>query len=446
MASIEGITISNYGVLRNVKLGNILGKPEDSALTPLTAVIGKNGVGKSSLFDAFGFLSDCLKLGVEEACDQRGRGGFDRIRSQGSDDPIVFMVSYRETRCAQLITYVLGIAKDESDRPVVLGEMLFQAPIEPNDSASGAFLVLLNGEGVVWRGYAPGRQIDERVDVELDPQSAQRFLQDLLRMGAMENTESGEPATIDPANADVEFIRLQDKRRLGIATLGGLQQHPRIAAFRQFIEGWYLSYFTPDAARSLPLAGPQRRLNSHGDNLGNVVQYMEREHPDRLRNILTKIADRIPGIDRIDTQHSPDGRLLLRFNDLGFQDPFYAQQMSDGTLKLFSYLLLLEDPEPPPFICIEEPENGLYHKLLEVLAAEFRDHATGDKNAPQIFVTTHQPYLVDALSPEETWVLEKGEDGFSTIRRANDDPIVKAMVDEGLPLGSLWYSDFLDQR
>ena len=56
----------------------------------------------------------------------------------------------------------------------------------------------------------------------------------------------------------------------------------------------------------------------------------------------------------------------------GFRDPFFAQQMSDGTLKVFAYLLLLEDPDPPPFICIEEPENGLYHKLLETLAREFR--------------------------------------------------------------------------
>ena len=120
--------------------------------------------------------------------------------------------------------------------------------------------------------------------------------------------------------------------------------------------------------------------------------------------------------------------------------------MSDGTLKLFAYLLLLEDPNPPPFICIEEPENGLYHKLLEILAAEFRSQATGEPNSPQIFITTHHPYLVDALGPEEVWVLEKGEDGFATIDRASDDPIVKAMTDEGLPLGGLWYSDFLDRR
>ena len=55
---------------------------------------------------------------------------------------------------------------------------------------------------------------------------------------------------------DAEPIGLEDRRKLGIATLGALKQHPRISAFRRFIEGWYLSYFTPDAARSLPLAGP----------------------------------------------------------------------------------------------------------------------------------------------------------------------------------------------
>ena len=120
--------------------------------------------------------------------------------------------------------------------------------------------------------------------------------------------------------------------------------------------------------------------------------------------------------------------------------------MSDGTLKMFAYMLLLEDPEPAPFICIEEPENGLYHKLLETLASEFRAHATGKKNAPQIFVTTHQPYFVDALLPEETWLLEKGEDGFSTIRQASADSTVRSMVEEGLQLGSLWYSDYLDSR
>ena len=120
--------------------------------------------------------------------------------------------------------------------------------------------------------------------------------------------------------------------------------------------------------------------------------------------------------------------------------------MSDGTLKVFAYLIMLEDPQPPPFICIEEPENGLYHKLLEVLAEELRAHATAGRDAPQVFVTTHQPYFVDALKPDETWILEKQDDGFATIRRASDDPIVSALWNEELPLGGLWYSEYLDRK
>ena len=235
-------------------------------------------------------------------------------------------------------------------------------------------MILNDGVGVAWRGEAQGRQVNE------DSNEGQFTLSELIQRLMIR------PG--DEESAETEIVELQDKRKLGIATLGALKQHPRMVAFRQFIEGWYLSYFTPDAARSLPLAGPQRRLNVHGDNLGNVVQFMEREHPDRFERILREIAEKVPGIERIDTERSPDGRLLLRFNDRGFEDPFYAQQMSDGTLKVFAYLLMLEDPNPPPFICIEEPENGLYHKLLEVLATEFRAHSTGRRNAPQIFVTT----------------------------------------------------------
>ena len=243
---------------------------------------------------------------------------------------------------------------------------------------------------------------------------------------------------------ETEIVELQDNRKLGIATLGALKQHPRISAFRQFIEGWYLSYFSPDAARSLPLSGPQKHLNIHGDNIGNVVQFMEREHPKQFEKILDDIAGKIPGIGKISTERMPNNQLLLKFNDKGFKDPFLAQQMSDGTLKVFAYLLMLSDPTPPPFICIEEPENGLYHKLLETLAKQFRYYVTEGKNKSQIFITTHHPYFVDALEPNEVWILEKGDDGFSTIRRASEDAVVQGLVEEGLPLGSLWYSDYFE--
>jgi len=419
MAKIEGFRVKNFRALRDVTIGKLSNLQQARPLTPMTAVIGKNGVGKSSLFDAFGFLADCLRLGVEEACDARGRGGFDRIRSQGQTGPIEFDVRYKESLNAQAITYSLAIELDATRRPFVQRETLDQAK-------AGWLLMLGEGLGVAWKGDNAGKGTHQE---DRDPSLAAII------------------AAIWKEDRDkVEHVKMDDHRRLAVATLGALQEHPRIAEFRRFIEGWYLSYFTPNAARGLPLAGPQRHLNSHGDNLGNVVQFMEREHPGRFQSILDRIAGKIPGIDRIGCEKTIDNRLVLRFNDKGFTDPFYAGQVSDGTLKVFTYLLLLEDPTPPPFICIEEPENGLYHKLLETLAREFRRHATGANGGSQIFVTTHQPYFVDALEPDEVWVLEKGADGFSTIRRASDDPVVNAMVAEGLPLGGLWYSDYLDER
>jgi len=424
MAKIEGFKIKNYRVLRDLSLGRVsFSDKKAEPLTPMTVVIGKNGVGKSSLFDAFGFLADCLKLGVEEACDAKGRGGFNRIRSKGSKGSIKFQIYYRQEPKACPITYELEIAADKNDRPYVKSERLRQRRKGQNRGRPFTFLYLTNGEGIAWKGEEAGEDVDEQA------------LMEMVKTPSDSLQESREK----------EIVKLQDKRKLGIATVGQLKQHPRVSAFREFIEGWYLSYFRPDAARGLPLAGPQAHLNIHGDNLGNVVQFMERDHPQRFKKILERITNKIPGIDKIETQKSPDGRLLLCFNDKGFDDPFYAQQMSDGTLKLFAYLLLMEDPKPPPFICIEEPENGLYHKLLETLAEEFRTHTDSGKNSPQLFITTHQPYFVNALLPNEVWILEKGDDGFSTIRQASKDSIVRAMVEEEFPLGNLWYSNYLDE-
>ncbi len=410
MALIEGFRVQNYRALRDVKLGKLSTDQGGDALTPFTVVIGKNGAGKSTLFDAFGFVADCLTKDVEGACDDPRRGGFDRMRSLGTNEPIRFEIYYREAPGERPITYELAINIDASGRPFVESEVLKQRRKGQKHGRPYPFLRLESGVGEVWAGEEAVAKVEQ---------------------------------TEDAAKTDVE---LTDLRQLGIATLGTLKEHPRIKRFRDFLKGWYLSYFHPDAARSIPPAGAQKHLNIHGDNIGNVVQYMQREQGARFKTVLKRIAEKIPGIESIEAKPTIDGRLALKFNDGAFSDSFYAGQMSDGTLKVFAYLLLMEDPEPPPFICIEEPENGLYHKLLESLASELRSHATGERNAPQVFVTTHQPYFVDALQPNEVWVLKKGADGFSKITRVSDIALVNNMVEQGLPLGGLWYSDYLDSE
>lgn len=412
MALIEGVKIQNYRSLRNIAMGRIGTDPSlrsADPLSPLTVVIGKNGVGKSSIFDAFGFLADCMETDLETSCNARNRGGYDKLVSSGVDQPITMTIYYRESKNDRPITYEVSVGKEEkTGLPIVLSERLRQrAKSSGGSGRPRSFLHLEKGKGTVYIG-------DD----------------------ALEGDEA--------SKRNVEF----DPHKLAIVSLAEqFSENPRIAQFKKFIQSWYLSYFTPDSARKIPQAGTQKHLNLHGDNIGNVVQYMERNHPVIFKRILGEISRKIPGIGTIEPYRDTiTNNLYLLFKDKGFAKPFTQQQMSDGTLKMFSYLLLLNDPEPAPFICIEEPENGLYHKLLETLAREFREHATGKKGTSQIFITTHQPYFVNALEPDEVWVLEKGQEGFSTIRRASDDAIVKNMVAEGLPLGGLWYSDYLDAR
>ena len=403
MAHLLGIRIQRYKSLGDVTLGQHEHNPAVEPLPSLACLIGPNGSGKSTLLDAFGFLSDCLRENVEAACDKTHRGGFRKLRTQGEKAPMEFDLYYREDAKSRPITY--SVAIDERDgTPIVAWETLQQRRKGQKHGRPYPFVKLNYGEGTAWSGESgPHAEGNESIPVHLD-----------------------------------------DPRRLGITTLGQLKEHPRILGLRAFIEGWYLSYFVPDLARTLPMAGAQKHLNRTGDNLANVLQYMERNKPEQLRAALAKIARRIPGISTIQSQVSPDGRLLIAFNERGYIDPFYASNMSDGTLKMFAYLLLLGDPEPAPFIGIEEPENGLYHKLLERLASEMKEHA-GERQT-NLLVTTHSPYFVDALAPEQVWLMQRGNDGRAVAKRAADFEHIRDLVNEGLPLGSLWYSNHFHER
>jgi len=400
VAHLEGIRIQNFRSLKDVTLGKTFEARGADPLSKLIAIIGPNGCGKSSLLDAVGFVGDCLKLGVEEACDLPHRGGFERLRTRGQTEAIQFEIYYREDSRSRPISYSLHIDMDGHGRPFVAYERLRQRRKGQSTGQPFSFLEVKDGQGYAWAGTA---------------------------------TEQEE------GNRKIE-VRLEDRRRMGITTLGNLAEHPRIVAFREFLQGWYLSYFVPDQARTLPIAGAQKHLNRTGENLANYVQYMERRHDRRFARVLERVATKIPGIQTITHKRSDDGRLLLQFNERGYSDPFYAADMSDGTLKMFAYLLLLEDPDPAPLIGIEEPENGLHHQLLEPLATEMQRY-TQESRGSQLLLTTHSPNLVDALLPNEVWILEKNTQGFSELTRAADIPGIAALHAEGIPLGSLWYSD-----
>ncbi len=402
MARLLGVRVKNFRALADFRLGQVEYAKGDP-LPGLVCLIGPNGSGKSSVLDAFGFVADCLLEGVEAACDKPGRGGIDRLRTQGVDGPMEFEIFFDADDPNRPIVYELFVDV-VAGVPSVVKETLRQRQKGETRGKPYYFLKLDKGKGKVWAG-------------------------DAVEKAERKNAQRVELAELD---------------KLGIASLGNLSEHPRIVALRSYIEQWYLSYFVPEAARVLPAAGAQRWLDRTGSNVGNVLQYYQRQYPEQFKGILARLAKAIPGLKKITPEISADKRLLLRFNEQGYADPFYQQSMSDGTLKMLAYAVLLEDPAPRPFIGIEEPENGLYVRLLERLAHQFNSRAQSEDLATQILVTTHSPYFVDALKPEQVWLVKKNLEGHAEAERASDVDTIRAMTEQGIPLGSLWYSNHLD--
>ncbi len=168
---------------------------------------------------------------------------------------------------------------------------------------------------------------------------------------------------------------------------------------------------------------------------------MYRENPNEFKKILEDIQTKIPNITEIKPVKLQTGQMVLEFKQDGFEQSFFSQRMSDGTLKLFAYYLLLHERNPRQLIFVEEPENGLYHQYLGSLALEMKKNV-GTGFSKQLFVTTHSPFFVNALSPEQVWVLEKDENGFSTAKQASTYDFVKDLTAEGIPMGDLWYSQY----
>lgn len=379
---IEQLSITNYRALRDVTFPK---------LASLTVLIGPNGGGKSTVFDVVAFLAECLTTGLRSACDKRNR--LREMRSRGTAGPIVIEVKYREHRGAKLITYRLEVDDGPSGFPFVASERLHWT-IAPGSGRPKRILDFAEGRGEVYD----------------------------------EETRQTRPE------------RLTGRDVLAVSTLGNLERHPRVAALRRFISGWYLSYLTADDTRTTPMAGPQERLSQSGDNLPNVIQYLAEQHPERLREIERILAARVPGLSGIETRTLDDNRLLLRIKDAPFDDPVLARFASDGTLKMLAYLTVLYDPSPAPFVGIEEPENHLYPTLLAALAEEA--HAAADRG--QVLVTSHSPFFVNGLQPNEVWALSRADDGFTRLVRASDVELVRNLMAEGAKLGWLWSQGYLE--
>ncbi|MDR0780393.1 MAG: AAA family ATPase [Pseudomonadales bacterium] len=388
---IESIRLKNFKAFKDIHMTDI---------PPFLVVVGANGSGKTTLFDVFGFLHDCLRGNVRQALDKRGR--FVEVLSRGCNpatDQIQIELQFRMeiTGVERLVTYSLQIGQTNA-QPVVSRETLrykrgrYGRPFH--------FLDFTHGEG-----YAITNEEDfSKPDEELDREN-----------------QKVSPDT------------------LAIKGLGQFERFKAANAFRQLIENWHVSDFHINAARGRKeAAGDSEHLSPTGENLPLVARYLSEQHEDIFTKILDTMTRRVPGVSKVESKLMDDGYLALSFQDGAFRTPFLDRYVSDGTIKMFAYLVLLHDPRPHPLLCVEEPENHLYPRLMTELAEEFRLYAN---RGGQVFVSTHSPDFLNAVALDEVcWLVKRN--GYTEICRAKDDAQIAAYVAEGDQLGYLWKQGF----
>lgn len=380
---IESITIKNYKIFQ---------KAEVKDIPSMAVFLGKNGSGKTTFFDIFGFLHDCLNGNVKSALAKRG--GYDEVVSRDHNgEDISFTIKFRPASDEPLMTYELSVGQDERKRAVVKKEVLRMRRGE-----KGAPWKILEFESGV--GVAASGELNSYEDVRL---------------------------------AERESQRLDSPDILAIKGLGQFKDFTAIAAFRKLVEDWYVSDFRIDAARERQEADYGEQLTRNGDNLAVVAKYIYDNYPDVFEDIIKKMKKRVPGVEKVEAQPTPDGYIVLRFQDGKFKNPFSAKFVSDGTIKMFMYLVLLHDPQRHALLCVEEPENQLYPELLQELAEEFQSYSIDG----QVFISTHSPDFLNAVPLEAIYCLVK-QNGYTKIERAFDNPLVKSLYDAGDLPGSLW--------
>lgn len=386
---IESIHLKNFKAFKDVEIKNI---------PKMCVFVGANGTGKTTIFNAFSFLKDALTDNVHVALTKLGGGkGFQEVRSRNATGSIEIELKFRQNDRSPLITYSLKINEEEG-RPIIEKEILQYRR---------------GSKGQPWR-----------------------FLDFSKGQG---QAVINEPEQItDAKELKREKHELKSPDILALKGLAQFEKFPASKAIGDLLENWHISDFHIQQARPERESSYAEHLSKEGENLAMVTEFLYKRHPDIFQEIIKKLKQRVPGISEVDSKITEEGRVLLRFKDGDFQDPFLARYVSDGTIKMFAYLVLLYDPKPHPLLCVEEPENQLYPQLLEELAEEFRDYA---RRGGQVFISTHSPDFLNGCELEEVFWLQK-ERGYTVVKRASEDEQIKAYMSDGDKLGYLWRQGF----
>ncbi|MBR4557364.1 MAG: ATP-binding protein [Clostridiales bacterium] len=394
---ILGIEIVNFDVFDNDKAGilidDFIGAKENAgklnALRGLNALIGRNSTGKTSFMGCMAFLKDTITQGCAQASISYGRPGFANM-TPDITKPSIFRVFFKledkKEGKPKYIQYELAIVTSRFKSPIIDSEKVILAAPGEDGMKAVTILDMNGGNGVI-------RKIN------------------------------GETIESD--------IGVEDEHLAALSLYGKISGYRDFVMLYKEISQWFFCSFSSEEQSSYyyegGAPGGHKHLNSTGSNVGNVLEYIKMENEEEYERIVNEIKEKIP--------------TMKRKKNL----PLALKESPD---KLFLYLLLLRDSKPRSTIFIETPDKDLYHDMVDVLSDEMREY-TMKNHYCQIMFSTHNPYIIETLSPKEIWIFERSfekDDGDVSIRCAGEDPLVMEMFHQGVGMGAIWYGGHLDTR
>jgi len=335
-------------------------------------IVGANGTGKSTLFSIFEFLKEAFTTNINLALSKiGGMNGFYDIRTKDSTGSIEFEFTFKTIRSDSII-YFLEISYDTlNEKAYIENEKL---SFKPNNSEnSDTILHFQKGIGTL----------------------------------GINNT----------SYAKNQKLRTSDT--LAIKTFSELEAFPIAGMLAEFIESWSIINDTENVSEQ---------------QLIKDINKMKKQHPDTFNEFINQLKSILPEIENVSLEKNKTEGEDLFLKNTNFNTPFHFDINSEGTKKILYYLSLLNKSEYSKLLCIEEPENKLYHSLLYEIAEDFRIYSY---HKGQVFIATHSPYFLNATEVNEVFWLEK-EDGYTKIIRANQNKQIVDYMNEGDQMGYLW--------
>ena len=400
---ILGVEIENFDVFDKDRAGILIEESitiakEKAAgnvsahnrLRNLNALVGRNNTGKTSFMGCLSFLQDVITEGCADASITKGRPGFANMCPDISK-PSVFRVFFKlediVTGKPKYVQYELGISSNVYKSPYICSEKALTSVIDGNEIKIITLLDIKDGNGSI--SY-PGAK-----------------------------------------DGDMGEVILDDDHLSALSIYGKLSKYADFVVLLREIKNWFFCSFSSEEQSSYfnegGAPGGHKHLNSLGSNVGNVLEYMKMRDEAEYEKIVSEIKAKIPTM-----KHKKNLPEVLR----------------ESPDKLFLYLLLLRDGAPRTTIFIETPDKDLYHDMVDVLADEMRTY-TLKNGYCQIIFSTHNPYIIETLSPKEVWIFERTfekDSGDVSIRCAGDDPLVCEMFKQGVGMGAIWYAGHLDSE